>query len=227
MFCDIVFPQNNEEAFLKRAFELNVKNICFIYDFSKNFKQKIEIFNSLEQKKSSDVNIFLGAIVQKNQVNSAKNFCDLTLLKGTTDRDIFKQGADVIFSFETLNNRESIYHPSSGLPISLIRDAKNKMKCIGFSLFDILNAKNKSLFLHKVSFNLKLCSKNKIPVLFGSFALKPQNMRNPSDMASFIRTLGGTSKQSKDSLENCYKIISTNKAKKEGTIIAKGIELKG
>lgn len=227
MFCDIVFPQNNEKDFLKRASDLRIKSICFAYEFSKDFKQKIKSINDLKQTNTFDVEIFLGFLVEKNQANSAKEFCDLTLFKAVLDKDVFKQGADVTFSFETLHDRESIYHPYSGLPISFIRDSKNKTKCVGFSLSDILNAKNKSLFLHKVSFNLKLCSKNKITILFSSFASTPEGMRTPSDISSFIRSLGGTSKQSKDAIENCYDIISTNNIKKKGRIIAKGIEIKG
>jgi len=226
MFCDIILPSDNEEKFIQKAIKLNINALCLTYQFSNDYKKKIQKFDLIKKNNKTPIQLFLGFIVEKNKVRSAKQFCDLTLLKGSLTPDTFKHGADIIFGLETLSNRESIYHPASGLPISLIRDNKNRDKCIAISLKEILNNKNKPLILHKTSFNLKLCKKNKIPIIISSFATTPEETRNPNDISSFIRSLGGNTQQSKNAIQTCYEIINTNIQKKKGNIISKGIKTK-
>ena len=227
MFCDIVFPSNNETEFLSQAKILGIDGLCFVYSFnSQNVKSVVSSFKKLKEE-NKDANLFLGFSIKKGQEKYVRGVSDLILYEANKDLDVFRQNADVVFGFEKLYEKESIYHPLSGLSVSILRDSKSVVNCVGFSLNDVFQSRFSVSFFHKLRFNIFLCRKFKVNLLFGSFASSPLNLRSPTDISGFVRSLGGSSNQAKSAVDFCWELISLNQKKKSPDYLDKDIELEG
>ena len=69
---------------------------------------------------------------------------------------------------------------------------KEKNVSYGLSFSQLLNAsrQEQAVILGRILQNLKLCKKYKVPVVVGSFANSPYQMRDSKDLLAFARTLG-------------------------------------
>jgi RNase P/RNase MRP subunit p30 len=67
--------------------------------------------------------------------------------------------------------------------------AKNKIG-IGFSFYDVLNAKDRAKVLGRMMLNVKLCKKYKVNIVLGSFAKDKYDLRLRRDLEAFGRLIG-------------------------------------
>ena len=163
LVMDVVFPKNNEEAFLIKAKELN-KDIIFIYN--KKNKIKVKNYGFLSNKKLKTFSVY----------------------KATgDDRKAFEGGVNLIYHLEFGKRNDFIYSRNSGMNQVLAKIAKEKNVTIGFSMSDF--SKNQELILGRMQQNMKLCKKYKVKTLVGSFANSPRELFDEITLKAFERLL--------------------------------------
>ncbi len=109
------------------------------------------------------------------------------------DRNLIEsKKTDIIYGFETLSRKDGFHFLNSGLNHVLVKLMKEKNVSYGLSFSQLLNAsrQEQAVILGRILQNLKLCKKYKVPVVVGSFANSPYQMRDSKDLLAFARTLG-------------------------------------
>jgi len=215
MFIDVVFPRKNEKEFILLAEKLGYSCLCFVYNFEPEITKKIYDLNELQ--KETKIQLFLGLQASFSNIRKAKEICDFVLIKSDTENDqqiLEKQKADLIFDFELSERKDKIHYRVSGLNQVLCSFAYKKNTAIGFSLFSILNSKNKPLILGRIMQNIRLCRKYKLKTIFASFAQNPWQMRAAHDLISLGIVLGMHPSEAKNSLTNVLEIIKKNQKKR-------------
>lgn len=163
---DCVISDGNEREFIKIAKRLGYSELVFIgsADVSK-LKSKIKL--------SSSRRIFKSDI--------------------KTDRTIIEsRRADIICDFESIDKKDGFHFLNSGLNHVIVKLMKEKKVSYGLSFSQLLgkSSKEQARILGRMMQNLKLCRKYKVPIVFGSFARHPYQMRDYRDLMAFARTLG-------------------------------------
>ncbi len=97
---------------------------------------------------------------------------------------------DLIFGMEKINPSDSLHYLRGGLDQILCRIAAEKEKTIGFSFQQILTAKDSGKMIARMKFNLKLCKKYKVKIVFSNFSCSHWEMRSAKDLEAFLRVLG-------------------------------------
>lgn len=143
---------------------------------------------------------------------------DFVLLKGKTPRDLLneigkvrnkklktvfkadseemlrfaleKSQIDIVYGMEQIHAKDSVHFVRGGLDQVLCAIAAEKGKTIAFSFNQILNSLEKAKLLARIMFNMKLCKKYKVPILWCSFASSKTEMRSAKDLQAFGRILG-------------------------------------
>src|SRR3989344_951884 len=92
--------------------------------------------------------------------------------------------------------RDSLHFRASGLDHVICSLCNKNNVSIGISLDSI----NDPIMLGRVKQNIKLCRKYKVRMLFFSFAKNNYELRSVHDMLSFLRSIGMTGKEAKNSL---------------------------
>ncbi len=104
-----------------------------------------------------------------------------------------------------------LLHPETnkhnGLNQVLCKLAHDNNVAIGISFNKILNEKDRINLLSKIIQNIRLCRKYKVKVIIASFANNIYEMRSAKDLISFMRVLGSTPLDAKNSLLLNNKII--------------------
>ena len=217
MYTDLVFPKNNEIEFIKTAELLNYGSLCFLYTLEDFEKRK-----SLEYP--TNLKIFSAIICAKKQLQKAKKLSPFVIVESEEDdRNTLEQlSPDVMYNFEKASIKNTIKQKYSGINniYADIMHANNIM--ILFSLQKI--KKNDDIYLGRIMQNIMLAQKHKIDIITATFADSPLAMRNPKDIISLFITLGMNEATAKKSLSNAYSRYMQNQSKKQGKIIADGIE---
>lgn len=189
MAVDIVFPKNNEKAFIGMAAKLGYSALCFAY----------EKYDSEKRKK-------LDALRKKTKLGlfAAGKGADLSIMKaGAENRNALEQGrVDIIFGFEEPGGKDFAFSRNSGLNHILCAIAKEKGVMAGFSFSSVLNAKNKPVIIGRMKQNIMLCRKYNVETVIASFATSPYEMRSPHDLAAFFACIGMDSGAARKSLES-------------------------
>ncbi len=94
------------------------------------------------------------------------------------------------------NFRDSLHFRASGLDHVICNLMRKNNVSLGISLVSIENG----LMLGRLKQNIKLCRKYKVNMKFFSFAKNKYEMRAREDMISFLRAIGMTGKEAKESL---------------------------
>tara|TARA_Y100000310_G_scaffold2558_1_gene3286 strand:+ start:3428 stop:4030 length:603 start_codon:yes stop_codon:yes gene_type:complete len=189
---DIVIPNNNEEEFITIAEKLGYGGICFLYDIEDylNNKKKLQIGHKLK--------ISFGILANSRNINKIKvklkgQKVFIAIKSSNMDRQVIEGSkADIIFSFEENTRKDFIHQRASGLNHVLCKLAKENDITIGFSLYSILDAKDKHVMLGRITQNMKLCKKFKSKTAIASFAERPLDMRDSNDLVSLLKTQGLT-----------------------------------
>ena len=102
-----------------------------------------------------------------------------------------KSAVDMVIGMEKLNLKDSVHFVRGGLDQITCKIAKSKGKQIGFSFNDILCSQNRGKLLGRMMFNIKLCKKYKVDVVFSNFGTGKEGLRSVTDLKSLFYVLGG------------------------------------
>ncbi|MEK6950313.1 MAG: hypothetical protein AABX13_01150 [Nanoarchaeota archaeon] len=105
-----------------------------------------------------------------------------------------KTPADLVLGTEHINPHDHLHYPRAGLDQVLCKIAAERGKVVAFSCSEILNAVNQPQLLRRMMFNLTLCQKYKVKMLFSTFARDKWEMRSAHDLLALWRVLGGKGK---------------------------------
>lgn len=200
---DIAIPSNNENEFIEIAEKLGYNELYFLYNFNNYLEKKEKL-----QLNKTKLKLNIGILVDFNNVFKIKNKIKdknfFTVIKNTDDnrKIIEKSCVSLIHSLETDNKLDFMHQRASGLNQIMCKFAKQNKVNIGFSFKSILQSKNKSQILGRISQNIRLCRKYKVKTTIASFAEKPFEMRAPRDLISLFITLGMTQTEAQNSLSN-------------------------
>lgn len=128
------------------------------------------------------------------EIDTAKNKKVKTVFKANSE-DLLrfaleKSGVDIVYGMENIHPKDSLHFVRSGLDQVLCKLAAEKGKTVAFSFSEILNSSDKARLLARIMFNVKLCKKYKVPIVFCSFANFKEGMRSAKDLQAFGRVLG-------------------------------------
>ncbi len=216
---DIVFPQNNEEEFIKLAEELGYSGICFVYALNTFKKIKAE----------AKLKIFTAIIADEKSTSRAKSVSDLVIVKSTdSDRNLLESGRfDIIFGLETVAKKDYIHHRASGLNQVHCELLQKNSISVGISFNTILRSEGmlRSQILGRIMQNIMFARKYKFNVVMSSFAKSPFEMRSPHDLEAFLVALGMHPAEAKQALENTESVLRQSMKRKSPSYICEGIEL--
>jgi RNase P/RNase MRP subunit p30 len=100
-----------------------------------------------------------------------------------------KVPVDVILGMESIFRKDSLHYPKSGLDHILSKIAFEQGKAVGFSFSALLHAADAGKILNRMKFNLKLCRKYKLQVIFSNFSLAQAEIRSAKDLEAAFRVL--------------------------------------
>ncbi len=106
-----------------------------------------------------------------------------------------KTPVDMVLGAEYFHPHDNLHYPRSGLDQILCKIAAERGKIIAFSFADILNAANQPQLLRRMMFNISLCQKYKVKMLFSTFAQSKWELRAAHDLLALWRVLGGRDKE--------------------------------
>lgn len=186
---DVVFPEGNENEFIRIAQVLGLEGLVFVYS------SKADFFSE-----SAPIAIKNALYIKPEQIHRARSLGALAVCPAS--REAIERGADVVFGFELSSRDDKTHYRKSGLNQVLCRLASRKGVKIGFSFRSILDSPNqrRAVVLGRMAQNALLCEKFEAPIAFASFAKRPSGMRSSSDMASVMRLLGFSEKSIRQGL---------------------------
>lgn len=172
---DIVFPEGNEEEFIRMAEKLGIDKVIFAY------KTKPEFGKSNRQK---------ALMVEPKHVQNAKAQGIITICPGS--REAIERGADIAYNFEQEKKRDATHYRESGLNQVLCRIATEKNVKIGLSFSSIIAEKGhkRAILIGRMMQNIRICQKYKTPMKIASFAKTPYEMRAQAELIAFFSQLG-------------------------------------
>ncbi|MFH1053434.1 MAG: RNase P subunit p30 family protein [Candidatus Woesearchaeota archaeon] len=206
---DIVFPNNNEEEFLKIAEKLGYDELMLVYHFDeKNTAQKKELeARILDLKKLTKIKIYYGMKANKNNIINAKKMNIITLAESNRedDRWIIEKGKPaIIYNLEKDAKKDFIHQRNSGLNQVLCKLMKENDVGLGISLSAIIEAdkKEQGRILGRIMQNIRLAMKYKLSTSVGSFCDNPYHMRGVNDIISLLSKLGMNQSETKKALQS-------------------------
>lgn len=124
---------------------------------------------------------------------AAKNKKCFSIYKPTSSEmlrfAVEKTPINIIYGLESIHTKDSLHYPRSGLDQVLCKIIKEQEKSVGFSFAEILHSTQRSHLLTRIAFNLKLCRKYKINVIFSNFSREKMEMRSAKDLQAFRNVL--------------------------------------
>ena len=198
---DIVFPDNNENEFIKLAERLGLAGLCFVYTRPKD----ISFF-----QKSTGLKLFSGVLCAGGDVKKYKDrFVTVVRAPERPEelRGLFEQHRPhVVFGLESQRRPDFLHHRASGLNHVLAVLAREKGVCVGFSFGDVLSAKQdaRARIVGRMMQNIVLARKFKFGLCLASFARSPWQLRSEKDMCSFFVSLGMTGPEAKRACRGCF-----------------------
>ncbi|MEM4267307.1 MAG: RNase P subunit p30 family protein [Candidatus Woesearchaeota archaeon] len=189
MYCDIVFPKNNEREFLQVARFLGYEKLVFVYETA-----PINI-----PKENGAVVVFGASTKQKPK------WAEYLILESTGDdrKTIETLRPEIIYGFETKNTKDGLHYRNSGLNHVLCALMRENNVACGFSLSALINHKNRQVLLGRMKQNIRLCRKFGVKQVIASFSDEPMAMRAPRDIISLFVCLGMESGEIKNALR-CF-----------------------
>ena len=128
------------------------------------------------------------------EIEKARNKKMKTLFKADSEEmlrfALEKTRVDLVMGSENIHPKDSFHFVRGGLYQILCTFAAEKGKTMVFSFANILHSSERGKLLARIMFNIKLCKKYKVPVVFASFASSSQEMLSAKDLQAFGRVLG-------------------------------------
>ncbi|MFQ5621180.1 MAG: RNase P subunit p30 family protein [Candidatus Nanoarchaeia archaeon] len=167
MAWDIVFPKNNEKEFALVAAQIGYEGLICVYPKGKPQKMpktKIPLVGCNDIKAGTDK--VRGMIEQRR--------------------------AKVIYNFETLSKKDYMHHRGSGMNQVLAKLLANREMGVGFAFSTLLHARSewRGRLAGRLLQNIKLCRKYKVPMIVGSFATRPYEVRSFHDLQAYYCSVG-------------------------------------
>lgn len=109
----------------------------------------------------------------------------------------------------------------------LCKSANKNNTAIGFSFNEILEEEGKKriILLGKIKEIIRLCRKYKVRIILATFASDFYELRNSSDLISFLITLGMHPKEAKEALTNILEIERFNNERKSKEFVSEGVKI--
>jgi len=162
--------------------------IILIEDSDKNNKKTNT--TSIEFKETQGI-ICIPVKILSSQTFLKKKWSEpIAVQSSEQDRAVIERGPSVMWGFELGQRKDFTHQRGSGLNHILCEIAHQKNVAILFSLKDIFTAKNQGVMLGRVSQNIRLCQKFSVPMIIGSGASSPYEMRSPRDIQALFCELG-------------------------------------
>ncbi len=175
---DIVFPKNNEEAFIKIALELGTKELIFLYPFVE-YKSK--------QWNEKGLTIKTGILALPKQVRDAQKKAEIVVVKAAGETDLHTLEhfpSAIMYGFEFSERKDFMHHRNSGMNHMHAAMMAEKNVIYGFPVAALVHAeeKLKGEIVGRLRQNIALAQKYKVKVVLASFASDPMDMRNGKDV---------------------------------------------
>ena len=108
------------------------------------------------------------------------------------NRAVLRLNIDFILSPEYIRRKDFPDYRNSGLNQVLCKEAAEKNISIAFNFSDILalSGEERAIRLGKMTQNVKLCMKFKVPMILATFASSESELRTPHELISFGISLG-------------------------------------
>ena len=100
-----------------------------------------------------------------------------------------RTSADIVLGQEMINPDDSVHFRRGGLDQIICKIAAKKGKAVGFSFREILESKDRSKLLGRMMFNVKLCKKYGVKMVFSNFSEGIKEMRGKHELKAFERIL--------------------------------------
>lgn len=184
MAFDIVFPENNEQAFLDMAAKLGYAELYFAYPLS-SYKEKSK------QQYKSPVKVNYGIIAQPKDILRAKSITPHVVVQSSDDNRLVieKFRPWLVYNLETGTKKDFMHQRNSGLNHVLCALAHQHGVGIGFNYSLLQSSERRSIILGRMMQNMMLCKKFALNVVFASFATSPWQLRGRTDVESLGRIL--------------------------------------
>jgi len=211
MVSDIVFFNNSNEA-----------NIQLIANMAKHlgYDSLIILINDSDKKSSrepnnsqfqiQDINCIPIKITSSQMFLKKKQSEPVAVQSSEQDRAVFERGSTIMWGFETGQRKDFTHQRGSGLNHILCEIAHQKNVAILFLLKDILTAKTPGTIMGRISQNIRLCQKFNVPMLIGSGASSPYEMRSPRDIQALFCELGMRQELAKKAMRGNEFVKRTN-----------------
>ena len=175
---DIVFPKNNEEAFIKTAKALGTKELIFLYPFT-TYQQK-----TFQEK---DITIKTGILALPKQVRYSQKKAEIVVVKAAGETDLHTLEhfpPTIMYGFEFSERKDFMHHRNSGMNHMHAAMMAEKNVTYVFPVSQVVNAeeKLKGEIVGRLRQNMELAKKYKVKVILASFATEPTDMRNGKDV---------------------------------------------
>ncbi|MBS3126509.1 hypothetical protein J4453_03665 [Candidatus Woesearchaeota archaeon] len=185
MYADIVYPDKNEKEFIQMAEKLGYGALVFAYPLP-------SIPSSLPSGRN--VKLFRAADASFRELNKAKKEVDFVFCEKDLNSQLVFEGrmADLIYGFGLHEKQDPLHQRASELNQILCKLAAKNKVAVGFPFRAFLTASplQQSFYLGRLAQNWELCRKYKVPMVIGSFARHPLEMRAPRDLISFFSLAG-------------------------------------
>lgn len=219
MYMIVWYDKKHEVEYFRLAPLLGYKGIIFLHPL----KEFVVI-----SKKTFPI---VDAIVcSASEVVAARKLSSLVLVystavsKNNTDRYCIERiKPDIMHGFELSPRKDFLHHRHSSLNQVLCKLMFEKQVAYGLSLHALLSSPSFAVVAGRVMQNIVLCKKYKVPIVVGSFAQHPLEMRSASDVVSFLRFVGLDSVSAKQALATAGELTEKNLFKKSGKYITNGV----
>ena len=121
--------------------------------------------------------------------------------------------ADIVILNEKMP-KDHLHYRKTALNQVMCKLAKGNGTAIGFSLGNILSAKDRPLVMGRIMQSVRLCRKYKVGMVFASFAEDKYGTRGFSEMLALAHALGMSPGEASNALELAGKLLESKKVRK-------------
>src|SRR3989344_5797811 len=120
------------------------------------------------------------------EIDTARNKKLKTVFKADSEEmlrfALERSSVDIVYGMESIHPKDSLHYVRGGLDQILCKLAAERRKILAFSFSELLNSSDKARLLASIMFNVKLCKKYKVIMMFCSFASSTEEMRSAKDL---------------------------------------------
>jgi len=238
---DIQLPKNNEVKLIEESKRLGIKQIIFLYVFTKkkDLVDKKEKNNSLGEKHK--IKVHTGLFLKPEKISEISRFprslyfeADFISAQSQSEtmlRAIVSQAKiDLLVNPETHTGKDHTHYRYSNVNQVVAKLAKDNKVSYGVDFHRLLKLepKHRVKLMGRIMQNIRIFNKFKVPLIISSFASKPADLRNLKDLSALLRVLGATHKNSKLAIkQNLLEILNRKQARRSPEYVRPGVKVVG